>query len=473
VLSAAAMRAVEEAHGDLGALMERAGAGVADAARRVSGGAEVLVLCGPGNNGGDGYVAARVLREQGHAVRVAALCAPRSGLAREAAARWGGPVRVHLEGDPAGHEPRPWRGGEVAPAPILVDALFGTGGRPDGGRPAWLGRLQPLFDRAGYRIAADLPSHADAEGRPTIRDADFRADLTLALGALKPVHVLPGACGRVRLVDLGLAVPADAARVMGRPDLPVPNARSHKFNRGTVAVVAGAMPGAALLAATAAQRAGAGYVTLHGGAAGGPAALVRRPAAADALADERIDTVVIGPGLGRDERARDLLHAVWETPRTLVVDGDALRLLDEGLVRRTRDAPVILTPHAGEYADLKDRFGIGHDPAVSYAERSAGELGRIAGGGRFVLVEKGSTTAVTDGRRTLFAPGGDPWLSTAGSGDVLAGAVGAMAAAYGRRGGSPLDAAAAGVWLHGRAARLCGPAFVADDLADALGRARA
>jgi len=453
VLTPAEMRTAEDATGDLADLMERAGRGVADAVRRLSGGAEVLVLCGPGNNGGDGYVAARVLRDQGYPVRVAALAPPRTPLAVAAAARWGGTV-----------EPLDRR---CTPAPVLVDALFGTGGRRDPNAP-WVALATALAGAARLTIAIDLPSGVDAGDASAGPGHVMPAEVTLALGALKPAHVRADAvtsCGRLRVIDLGLDLSAARSRVIGRPDPPRPDAASHKYSRGMVAVLAGAMPGAALLAATAAARAGAGYVALIGDAPGGPHALVHRPATSEALADDRVAAFVVGPGLGRDDAAVRRLGEVWGRADTaLVVDGDALHLIDRALLDRPRRAPTLLTPHAGEYRALRDRFDLPDDPAAA--------VGALACPSPIVLIRKGPTTVVADAMRTVYASGGDPWLSTAGTGDVLAGAVAAMVAAYARHGRDALDAAAAGVWLHARAARLCGPAFVADDLAAALTAAR-
>lgn len=443
ILTAAEMRAAEEAHGDLAALMDRAGRAVAEAVARLAGASPILILCGPGNNGGDGYVAATVLATWGHCVRVAAGADPATHLARAARARWLGAVAPLSE---------------AAPAPVLVDALFGTGlKRPlaDDLMTAW----QRLATAAHLHIAVDLPSGVVTDDGMVL-SAPPRADVTLALGALKPAHLLQPAAryaGTVRLLDLGMAA-TSPVHAIARPTLPEPGPDSHKFSRGMVAVIGGAMPGAGELAALAAMRAGAGYVLHLGPGDGPPHALVRKPWSPEALADRRIGAVVIGPGLGRDDAARAKLDAALATDRPLVVDGDALHLLDLDRLA-DRGAPAILTPHTGEFAAL---FG---EAAGSKIDRTQAAAARV----RAIVVHKGPDTVVAapDGRAIVAGDAND-WLSTAGSGDVLAGATGAMLAS----GLAPLDAAAAAVWLHGQAARACGRSFIADDLAAALSAVR-
>jgi hydroxyethylthiazole kinase-like uncharacterized protein yjeF len=440
ILTAAAMRAAEQAQGDLAGLMERAGAAIAVAVARLAGRLPILILCGPGNNGGDGYVAARLLAAAGHDVRIAATGEPRSDLAIAARARWTGPV-----------EPL----ATVDPASVLVDALFGTGlTRPLD--PVIAAALHHLA-AASLRIAIDLPSGV-ATDDGTVPTAPPRFDLTLALGAPKPAHLLQPAAryaGTVRVLDIGLPVSSEA-RILTRPVMPEPGPDSHKYTRGMVAVVGGDMGGAAELASIATMRAGAGYVLYLGEGQGPPHALVRRPWSATALDEPRIGAVVVGPGLGRDDAARGRLGTALASGRPLVIDGDALRLLD---VDAPRGVPVILTPHGGEFAHLFGRCAGGKIEATRAAARRA----------RAVVVHKGSDTVIAapDGRVTV-ATGASDWLSAAGTGDVLAGATGAMLAA----GLPPFEAAGAAVWLHGAAARACGRSFIADDLAAALSRVR-
>lgn len=420
-------------------LMEAAGAGVARWAARLAGGAPILVLCGPGNNGGDGYVAARRLRAEGAAVTVAALAEPATAAAGAAAAAWAGGVTT-LEG--------------AGSAPVVVDALFGTGmNRPLVGPAA-----TRIVAQARLAIAVDLPSGLDADsGLP--RGEVGRCDVTLALGALKPAHLLqPGTalCGAVRLVDLGLDVPG-GVRVLPRPCLLPPDATAHKYSRGMVAIVAGAMPGAAMLAATAALRAGAGYVAIYGGEGrDGPAALVHRPLSAAALAERRIGCVLVGPGLGRDQAARDRLAVALGAGKRLVLDGDALRLIDPAAV----PAGSVLTPHAGEFDAL---FGAGAGSKIGRTRAAAERCG-------CVVVHKGPDTIVAEpGGRIAVAEPGSSWLASAGTGDVLAGTIAARLAEC----GDAFASACAGVWMHARAARMIGGGLIADDLPDAIGRVRA
>ncbi|QCB42302.1 NAD(P)H-hydrate dehydratase [Sphingomonas sp. PAMC26645] len=484
VLTAAEMRAAENAVIATGisveTLMERAGTAIAEVVRRLAGTNDVLILCGPGNNGGDGYVAARVLAEMGVAVRVAALSEPKTDAAKSARAGWLSSVET-LTG--------------AKPAPILVDALFGTGltrpldagtppdpdgspavagaqlnpkGSPNGlsWAPASAGErsvvecLHSLAKAAQLSIAIDLPSGlATDSGEALSRPPVF--DLTLALGAVKPAHLLQPAaryCGELRLLDIGVPT-LSQAEVLKTPILPTPGPDSHKYTRGMVAIVAGTMSGASDLAALAAMRAGAGYVTLLGDSQGPPHALVRTPFSDHALANDRIGALVIGAGLGRDDTAKIRLEAALNAGHPLIIDGDALRLVDPNRIKALT-VPIILTPHAGEFDAL---FGKSDADKITRARDAATRANAI-------VVFKGADTVIAapDGR-VRIAQGASDWLSTAGTGDVLAGAIGAMLAAK----LDLLDAACAGVWLHGDAARRLGAAFIADDLAEALRSARA
>lgn len=342
----------------------------------------------------------------------------------------------------------------------------------------WMANHRPLFELARTKIAVDLPVGLTADGMCVPADEITHADVTLALGALRPAHVLPSSvhiCGEVRIIDTGLDLSSITARINGRPTLKAPAATFSKFDRGVVGIIAGAMPGAAHLAATAAARAGAGYVVLFGDAPGGPDAIVRRPLTDEALQDDRISAFVIGPGLGRDEQARRWLDKVLSLPlRTVVLDADALRLLDvRG--KHSRLNQVILTPHHGEFQHLAVQLCPEIDAAVDAAEPFAktAALARVLTDHVAVVVHKGSTTVMSDGRRMRVSPRGNAWLSTAGTGDVLAGTIGAMAADRSFNGKPLIEAAAAGVWLHAEAARRCGASFIADDLAAALTPARA
>jgi hydroxyethylthiazole kinase-like uncharacterized protein yjeF len=450
VATAAQMRAAEDraiaAGTDVITLMDRAGKGIAAAVHRLAPGTPLLVLCGPGNNGGDGYVAATALAAAGHEVRVAALAAPSSVAARNARAGWPGEVETI---------------DDAASAPVVIDALFGTG-LSRGLDAAVASRLCALVSAARLAVAVDLPSGvATDDGAVLSAVPDFA--LTLALGAVKPAHLLQPAarhCGTVRLIEIGVESDSDA-HVLARPTLPAPGPDSHKYTRGMVVVVGGAMAGAAMLASTAAMRAGAGYVALLDGGRGGPDALVHRAFADQPLDDDRVGALLIGPGLGRGEEAADKLDTALASDRPLVIDGDALHLLKKRRDRlRARTAPAILTPHQGEFAAL---FGKDADSKLERARAAATATGAV-------IVYKGPDTVVAapDGRAAMAGDAND-WLSTAGTGDVLAGTIAATLAA----GLDPFEAAAAGVWLHGEAARRLGASFIADDLANALTAVRA
>ena len=444
ILTATQLRAAEAAAIAAGTpariLMERAGEAAAEAILRFAGPLPALILCGPGNNGGDGYVVARRLRERGAEVRVAALAAPGTPDAAEARARWTGNVESLAE---------------ARSAPLLVDALFGTGlVRPLAREAAE--RFGALAAAARVVAALDLPSGAASDDGALLSPVP-RCDLTIAFAALKPSHLLQPAAarmGRTVVADIGIAVSGDIESI-GRPRLRAPRPEDHKFSRGFVALLGGAMPGAAALGAAAALRSGAGYVRLLAPETvlGAPGALVQGPAEpGDVLADPRLSAVVVGPGLGRDANARSLFALALAADAPLVVDGDALSLAAEegaSLFRRTRRSAV-LTPHEGEFARL---FGALSGSKIDRARAAAREAGAV-------VVFKGADTVVAapDGRVAVAAP--THWLATAGTGDVLAGTIGAM-----RAGGlEGFEAACAGVWLHARAGVLAGRVLIADDL---------
>ena len=312
-----------------------------------------------------------------------------------------------------------------------------------------------LAAAAAYRIAVDLPSGvASDDGALLSPVPDF--ELTLALGALKPAHLLqPGAarCGAVRLIDLGIRASSET-RLLGPVPRPVPGPLDHKYRRGMVAIVAGAMPGAAQLAGEAALRSGAGYVLLLG-AEGGQQAIVARDYAPEALLNPRIGALLLGPGLGRDASAHERLAAALAVPRPLVLDGDALHLVRPAALSRRR-VPLVLTPHEGEFVAM---FGVVPGSKVVRARAAA------AGSGAVVVLKGADTVIAAPDGRAVIAPPGSPWLATAGTGDVLAGAIAAALAS----GTGAFEAAQAGVWRHGAAAWALGPGFIADDLAHQLG----
>ncbi|HXH52659.1 MAG TPA: NAD(P)H-hydrate dehydratase [Sphingomicrobium sp.] len=445
ILTSEAMRAAEQAAIDAGTsvetLMERAGAALAEAAWRFAGPRATLVLCGPGNNGGDGYIAARLLAERGMTVRVAALGEPKSAAAGWARRAWRGDV-----------EPL---GADTAADSLLIDALFGTGLR----KPLDTivsQQLSRLTDAAAIRVACDIPSGIDADSGAELGEiANF--DLTVTFGALKPAHRLHpaiGRCGHVVLADIGIEASREWHEI-GAPSLPALDPGAHKYDRGVVHCLAGKMPGAIALAATAAARAGAGYVRVSTSRSldNLPSAVVQTDTAL--LDDERIGCLLVGPGMGD---VPQILTLALTSRAAKVIDADAISHLGEPERLRGQDA--ILTPHEGEFERL---FG---DIPGSKAERAL-QAARRSGA---VVVYKGPDTLVAspDGRLG-FAPPAPAWLATAGTGDVLAG----MAAAIRARGLAAFEAASAAVWLHGRAAEIAGPYLIADDLAAAIPEALA
>ncbi len=295
ILSVAQMRAAEQALFDAGtdpyALMRRAGEGAAEIVWRAGVKREALVLCGPGNNGGDGYVIARVLRERGVPVRVAALGEPKTESASKARADWGGPVEDVMT---------------AAPAAQLVDALFGIG-LARGLAPELADKLAELVNAAGHSYAIDVPSGVESDKAIALSPVpQFTHCITM--GAWKPAHVLMPArtfTARHVLVDIDTGAPGDAARMLAIPHFAAPDADAHKYKRGLVAIVAGAMPGAAALSAEAAARAGAGYVRLLTDDLLTPVshAIVR----SNLREFARAKAVLIGPGLGRNGHARSRL----------------------------------------------------------------------------------------------------------------------------------------------------------------------
>lgn len=454
ILTAAQMRAAEDALVTKGIgvdqLMQRAGRGAAEWVWRIAAGHPVAVLCGPGNNGGDGYVIAEAIRERGGTVTVIAAAEPRTQAAGEARILYRGEV---LGPDADVH-------GEV-----FVDCLFGSGltRALSAEHTALLARLS---GRHKHAVAIDLPSGIAADSGALLGSLpDF--DCTIALGAWKFAHFLMPASARMgtlRHVDIGVETYAGAAVRIGAPRLSAPAADSHKYRRGLLGVVGGAMPGASILAATAAQGAGAGYVKLFCEAGSVPADLVLDDAPlTDALADRRIGALLAGPGLGRSADALERLVTALAARKPLLLDADALVLLGERHLAE-HDAPIVATPHEGELAGLEETFDCEH--AGSKPERAL-VLAKRTG---MVVVAKGPDTVVAapDGRLAL-AGRASSWLSVAGTGDVLAGVIASRLAA----GVEPFEAACQGVWLHGEAARLCGPGFTAGRLAAAVPKALA
>ncbi len=435
------------------ALMQRAGWAVARAARRF-GPCRTLVLCGPGNNGGDGYVAARLLDAAGWPVRVAALAPPRpGGDAALAAAGWSGPAAEFTPG-------------EAAQAELVIDAVFGAGLARDVD-----GRVADTLAAARRILAVDMPSGVDG-GTGAVRGRAARAECTVTFFRRKPGHcLLPGRdlCGDIVLADIGLPAqvladirPQTMANGLALWTLPVLPASTHKYARGFVSVLGGRrMTGAAQLAAAAARHGGAGMVTIvapgHADRYGHvPAGLIVDDAPlAGLLADPRRTTWVCGPGLGQDA-ARAALPALLAAGRQVVADADALGA-HAGHPEALRGAAV-LTPHEGEFAKL---FGSSGPDRLGAARAAARRVGAV-------VLLKGSDTVIAapDGRAAINGTG-TPALATAGAGDVLSGLIAALLA-----GGMPAwEAACAGAWLHGRAGEMLGVGLVAEDLPVAIARA--
>jgi hydroxyethylthiazole kinase-like uncharacterized protein yjeF len=445
ILTAAQMRAAEQRAIDGGTsvetLMERAGAALAEAAHRFAGPRPALVLAGPGNNGGDGYVAARYLASRGVAVRVAALADPKSEAAKWARSQWDGEVEPLSQ--------------DTQAAPLLIDALFGTGLKR-GLDDAVSLLLSELAHEAVVAVACDLPSGVESDSGAQLNPL-HSFDLTVTFGALKPAHRLHPAmrkCGRVVLADIGIEAGADWHEIAG-PQLPPLDPGGHKYSRGLVHALAGTMPGAIALSATAAARAGAGYVRVSTSRPidGLPAAIVQVDNAE--VNDARIGCLLVGPGMGDIPQ---LLTLALTSQAPKVIDADGITHL--GDPQRLRGQDAIITPHEGEFEALFGKIeGSKPERAIEAAARSDA-----------VVIFKGPDTLVAspDGR-LAFAPPAPAWLASAGTGDVLAGIAAAMRA----RGLPPFEAACAAVWLHGRAAEIAGPGMIADDLAAAIPRALA
>ena len=453
ILTAAAMQQAEQAVMESGTsvdeLMRRAGQGAAQMIWRIAGHLPTLVLCGPGNNGGDGYVIAQWLLEKGVDVSVAAPLEPKTDAARHARSLWRGQTLALAD---------------ARPAPQFVDCLFGTGLTRAVGED-WFGPFARLFAGAKRRVAIDLPSGVESD-HGTLLNEIGAFDTTIALGAFKPSHFLEPArakMGQLVGIDIGIAADSDFA-MLPRPRLSGPSSDDHKYRRGLVAVVAGTMQGAAQLTALAAQRAGAGYVKIFaapGFQAPHPSIVVEpfedMVGLRSKLSDQRISALVVGPGLGRDAQAKNLLGAAIDSAAALVLDADALTVAGTEFcdLVKSRSAETVATPHAGEFAGLI--AGERHhrlDDSRKLAARS----------GCHILLKGPDTVIVAPDGQASVASFSCPWLSTAGTGDVLAGIIASRLAT----GISGYKAACEGQWLHSRAAALAGPAFTPEMLIDQI-----
>lgn len=451
----------------LGDLMQRAGTALAaEVTRRVPLGV-AAVICGPGNNGGDGWVAGRLLHEAGRTVRVYSVSEPGSlgaeaGPAAAAALAAGVPFDVVTTEVPAS---------VLDGTAVIIDALFGIGFRGQMREPA-ASLARAMSRSSACVVSADVPSGIDADTGAASSTA-VRADVTVTFGALKPgLLIHPGAAhaGTIEVADIGIPVIA-APGLLEVPDptdmrplLPVARPDDHKGTRGRVTIVAGsrAYAGAAVLAAQGAIRMGVGYVTvvvpdgianvLHVALPGVivrsvPAtpdgSIARVDAVMSAVADA--DVVVAGPGLTTAPTIGEVVRALAVGVRVpLVLDADALNVLGADALALTREAPLILTPHPGEAVRL-----LGSETALVQADRVAAAAA-IAGGSRVCLL-KGARSIVAgpDGRRALVLAGNEG-LARAGSGDVLTGMLGGLLG----RGRAPFDAALLAAHLHGRAAEI-------------------
>lgn len=430
-----------------GELMQRAAAGLADALDDIPTGDLVVVLAGPGDNGGDGLHAAARLLDRGVRVDIAQL----------------DPERVHAGG---------WNAALAAGARVVggptsqgwcLDAMFGIGARPGltGRAAAW---AQWIADSGARTVAVDVPSGIDVDGG-TLPGPHVVADRTVTFGAYK-IGLLVGpaaeAAGSVEFVDLGLAPGVPDVESLdltdGRLlDPAIPSAASHKYTRGIVGIAAGSRtyPGAAHLAVAGAQAGTAGMVRFGGDPTLADRVIDRAPeVVAGGRADGRgrVQAWVVGPGGGDD--ARGLLAMALADRVPLVIDADALRLLTS-----TLDVPAVLTPHAGELAGLMgvSRESVEADP-LHHAIEAAHKWNAT------VLLKGSRTVIATSGRTVRVNLTGTPWLGTAGSGDVLAGFLGSLLA-------SGLDthvAASVAAYLHGRTAETLGGPITASDVAATL-----
>ena len=448
-------------------LMEAAGSAVAVAVGARWPMRPVTVLCGPGNNGGDGFVAARHLEAAGWPVQLALLGSrdKLSGEAAHAASLWKGPLV-------------PFSPESLEGAGIVIDAIFGAGlSRPLDGKA--LAMVESLKVRGIPVCAVDVPSGIDGASG-IILGAAAPAALTVTFFRKKPGHLLypgRGLCGDVEVADIGIP-----ARVLDKivpntwengPDLwlggyPWPQAEGYKYKRGEVLVLGGeAITGASRMTAKAASRAGAGIVTL---AAPARVWSIYATSLIDEivhsfdglkefealLADRRRNVIAIGPGAGVGASTRQFVLAALATKRVVVLDADALTSFAEAPqdLFQAIVGPCVLTPHAGEFRRLFHFEGDKLQRTRSAAKQS-----------NAVVVLKGPDTVIAapDGR-AIINSNAPAQLSTGGSGDVLTGFVAALLA----QGMPPFEAAAAAVWLHGAAATEFGLGLVAEDLANAL-----
>jgi NAD(P)H-hydrate epimerase len=455
-------------------LMEAAGRAVAAAAMQRHARRPVVVLCGPGNNGGDGFVAARRLQQAGWPVRLVLFGAVGSlkGDAAWAAGTWTSPVDR-------------WSASMLDGTPLVIDAIFGAGlSRPIEGEIA--AAVELVNVRKLPVVAVDVPSglHGDTG---EILGAAIEAETTVSFFRAKPGHYsLEGLrrCGRLHIADIG--IPADAltgigprawlngpalwAHLVRRDDI-----ADHKYARGHLTILAGPhATGAARLAALAARRVGAGLVTIAAFRSTLPALQAAEPGNlivevddgamfAHLLGDERRNAILIGPGSGTGDRTREAVLAALDARRSVVLDADALTVFaaDPQLLFRRVRGPTVLTPHEGEFRRLFPDLG-GRTGKLERVREAAARSGAT------VLLKGPDTVIAEPGGRAVINVHASPLLATAGSGDVLAGLIGGLLA----QGLTPFGAASAAAWVHGDCARsFGGPGLIAEDLPALIPRA--
>lgn len=461
-------------------LMDNAGRAVADAVARHPLGSQVVIVAGPGNNGGDGFVAARILAERGYPV-VVLMCGDKDRLegdAAQAAARWKGAT---MPATPDG----------LSGARVIVDALFGAGlDRAVEGQARTM--IEAINASAAHVVSVDLPSGVNGTTGQVMGIA-VRATESVTFFRLKPGHVLvPGRlhCGTLRVADIGIPERVleeiRPKTYLNRPALwdakrPSLDPGGHKYSRGHVVVLSGglASTGASRLAARGALRAGSGLVTigtpreaLAVQAAANLAIMVRPLDTVDELnerlADRRINVAILGPGGGVGERMRIMVLSALARPQALVLDADALTSFgDESktlftALRERAGRPSILTPHEGEFyrlfRSIDEKSSV--KQKLEDARKASHETSAIV-----VLKGPDTVVAAPDGRAAI-ADNAPPTLATAGSGDVLAGIIGGLLA----QGMPAFEASAAAVWMHGEAASEFGSGLIAEDLPELLPR---
>lgn len=458
-------------------LMRAAGRAVADAANDLAEEGPILVVAGRGNNGGDGFVAAAELAAQGRQVSVILLCdrATLKGDAALAAKGWKGevlPCDPSLIGSPA----------------LIIDALFGAGlDRPVKGDPKIM--IDAINASGVPVLAIDLPSGINGNSG-AVMGAAIQATGTVTFFRPKPGHLLmPGRnyCGKLRVIDIGIddgVLERIGPKVAeNNPELwesvfPLPRVDGHKFTRGHAVVVSGdiAATGAARLSARAALRGGAGLVTVASprdalavNAAALTAVMVRPVDAAEEFAvliGGKIDACIIGPGAGIGAKTCGIVAAGLAAKRRLVLDADALTSFADApdrlfeLIKADPEVEVVMTPHEGEFSRIFS--GLDKDPEIQ--SKLVRVTAAAARSGAVVLLKGPDTVVASPDGRAAIASNASPWLATAGSGDVLAGLIGAFLA----QGVPAFEAACIGVWMHGEAGSEAGPGLIAEDLTEVM-----